>query len=102
MAIFVHPDLGSVSLAAALRALADPIRLSMVARLADAEQLNCGASACPDLGVAKSTLSNHLSVLRGAGLVETVSRGREKVNRLRRADFDARFPGLLDAVLANR
>lgn len=98
----VHPDLDSVSLGAALHALSDPVRLGMVARLAEKEQLTCGASACPDAGVPKSTLSNHLAVLRGAGLVKTTAAGREKVNMLRRADFDRRFPGLLDAVLANR
>ena len=101
-AAFVHPDLASVSLGAALHALADPVRLGMVARLVAAEQLNCGSSVCPTMGVAKSTLSNHLAVLRAAGIVETVAKGREKVNRLRRAEFDERFPGLLDAVLANR
>ena len=98
----VHPDLDSVSLAAALHALADPVRLGMVARLADGEPLNCGASACPDHELPRSTLSNHLAVLRLAGLVRTCAIGREKVNTLRRAEFERRFPGLLDAVLSNR
>jgi DNA-binding transcriptional ArsR family regulator len=96
----LHPDLGSVPLAAALHALSDPVRLGMVARLAAAEELNCGAAACPDMAVPKSTLSNHLTVLRAAGLIETRAVGREKVNTLRRTEFEARFPGLLDTLLS--
>ena len=102
MSVLAHPDLDSVSLAAALHALSDPVRLGMVARLAESEPLNCGASVCPGQELPKSTLSNHLAVLRVAGLVRTCAVGREKVNTLRKAEFERRFPGLLDAVLANR
>ncbi len=96
----VHPNLNDVSLAAALHALADPVRLEMVARLVASPCLNA-STACIG-GTPKSTISNHLNVLRAAGLVETSAEGRERINRLRRADFDARFPGLLDSVLANK
>lgn len=97
---FTHPRLEDVPLDLALHALADPARLAMVARLAGAEQLSCTATSCD--GVPRSTLSNHLKLLRAAGLVETAQKGREAINTLRRAEFDARFPGLLDAVLANQ
>ena len=97
---FVHPDLKDVSLAAALHALSDPLRLEIVARLVLCPCLNASA-ACIE-GTPKSTISNHLNVLRAAGLVETSAEGRERINRLRRADFDARFPGLLDSILANK
>lgn len=96
---FTHPDLKDVPIDTALHALGDPVRLEMVRALAAAETLNC-AGTCPN-GVPKSTLSNHLRILRGAGLVQTRTEGREGVNCLRRGEFDARFPGLLDAVLAN-
>jgi DNA-binding transcriptional ArsR family regulator len=96
----VHPNLNDVSLAAALHALADPLRLDIVARLIESPCLNAG-TACVE-GTPKSTISNHLNVLRAAGLIETSADGRERINRLRRADFDARFPGLLDSVLANK
>lgn len=96
----VHPDLKDVSLAAALHALADPVRLDIVRRLVASPCLNTG-TAC-EQGTPKSTISNHLNVLRSAGLVETRVEGRERINRLRRADFDARFPGLLEAILANK
>ena len=32
-------------------------------------------------------------------MIEQVPSGTAKVNRLRREDLDARFPGLLDSVL---
>ncbi len=96
----VHPDLKDVSLAAALHALADPLRLEIVARLVQCPCLNASTS-CVE-GTPRSTISNHLNVLRAAGLVETSAEGRERINRLRRADFDARFPGLLDSILANK
>ena len=96
----VHPDLKDVSLAAALHALADPVRLDIIARLVECPCLNA-STACTD-GTPKSTISNHLNVLRAAGLVETRVEGRERINRLRCEDFNARFPGLLPAVLANK
>ena len=40
--------------------------------------------------------------LRAAGLIETTQVGREMINTLRRAEFERRFPGLLEVVLANR
>lgn len=51
--------------------------------------------------IPKSTLSNHLKLLRAAGLIETAQAGREMIKTLRRDEFDRRFPGLLDTVLAN-
>jgi DNA-binding transcriptional ArsR family regulator len=96
----LHPDLKDVSLSAALHALADPIRLQMIEKLADGSCVAAG-EACTD-GTPKSTISNHFAVLRAAGLVETSAAGRERRNKLRREDFEARFPGLLAAVLANR
>lgn len=101
VASFVHPNLDDVSLAVALHALADPARLAMIAALNASVSLNCSATV-PCGAIPKSTLSNHLRILRGAGLVETRSAGREMHNTLRRADFERRFPGLLGAVLANR
>jgi len=101
MARFTHPRLEDVPLDLALHALADPNRLAMVARLAETERLSC-TDAAPCDSIPKSTLSNHLKLLRAAGLIETTQVGREMINTLRRDEFDQRFPGLLDAVLANR
>lgn len=98
---FTHPRLEDVPLDLALHALADTNRLEMVARLAASERLSC-TDAAPCVSIPKSTLSNHLKLLRAAGLIETTQVGREMINTLRRAEFDGRFPGLLDTVLANR
>ncbi|MEU5010919.1 ArsR family transcriptional regulator [Streptomyces sp. NPDC021749] len=97
-AVPVHTDPEEVSLLAALSALADPVRLQLVRELADSADWtrSCGSF---DVPVGKAALSHHFSVLRGAGLVEQRDEGPKRVNRLRRAEFDARFPGLLDLVL---
>ena len=93
----VHPPVEGLELASVLHALSDPIRLRIVRDLADAGACNCGTFAVP---VAKSTLSHHLRVLRDAGVTFTEPIGTSRIVSLRREDLDARFPGLLDAVLA--
>ena len=95
---FTKPDIADVTLPELLRALSDPLRLETVRRLAACDGLSCTAGMPCDV-LPKATRSNHYKVLREAGLVETERRGREVINRLRRAEIDARFPGLLDAVL---
>ena len=50
--------------------------------------------------MAKSTTTHHLGVLREAGLITTRHEGQRKLATLRRSELDARFPGLLDAVIA--
>jgi len=98
MSRYTHPRLEDVTLPVALHALADPVRLEIVRRLAGACELSCARAACP--AIPKSTISNHFRVLRGAGLIRTRPAGREFMSTLRREEFDARFPGLLDTVLA--
>ena len=92
-----HPPVEDLELATVLHALSDPIRLGIVRELSEHGACNCGAFAVP---VAKSTLSHHLRVLREAGVTLTEPHGTHRVLSLRTADRDARFPGLLDAVLA--
>jgi DNA-binding transcriptional ArsR family regulator len=47
----------------------------------------------------KSTLSHHFEALREAGITATRAKGREHAVALRRDDLDARYPGLIAAVL---
>ena len=102
MARYTHPRLEDVPLEAALHALADPCRLGILRRLAAEEgELSCQAAVCAE-DVPRSTLSNHFKVLRGAGLIRTRPVGREYLSALRRTEFDARFPGLLDNVLGQQ
>ena len=80
-----------------LHALSDPARLEIVSALAGGGELACGTFA---LGVANSTRSHHLRTLREAGVTATRIAGPRRLVSLRRNDLEARFPGLLDAVLA--
>jgi DNA-binding transcriptional ArsR family regulator len=79
-----------------LSALADPIRLSLIAQLRGDTEVACGEF---DTTVAKSTLSHHFKKLREAGVIATERDGARAVNRLRSDELDAAFPGLLDCVL---
>jgi DNA-binding transcriptional ArsR family regulator len=93
-----HPRLDEIELTAVMHALSDPVRLRIVAELAaepDGERA-CGSFALP---VTKSTCTHHFKVLREAGVIRTRVVGTTRLNSLRRDDLDARFPGLIDAVL---
>jgi DNA-binding transcriptional ArsR family regulator len=92
-----HPTRDELELPGVLHALSDPQRLRIVRVLsADATPRACGAF---DVDVTKSTCTHHFRVLREAGVIEQRARGTARLNSLRREDLDARFPGLLDAVL---
>lgn len=90
-----HPKADEIELAELLRALADPIRLRVVARLLQQDETTCSPLAA-EIGIADSTLSHHLRQMREAGLTQTRPEGVLRWTRLRRDDLDARFPGLLD------
>ncbi|MEO3889570.1 helix-turn-helix transcriptional regulator [Nonomuraea sp. B5E05] len=98
MRLLPHPATEDIELTEVLRALADPVRLKIVARLATVGTMTCG-EATDHLGVHKSTASHHLRALREAGVVCTKQEGRLKYINLRRDDLDARFPGLIDSIL---
>jgi DNA-binding transcriptional ArsR family regulator len=92
-----HPQRHQLDLAAVLHALSDPRRLRIVAELeADGGERTCNSFNLP---IVKSTCTHHFKVLREAGLIHQRVVGTRRVSTLRRADLDARFPGLLDAVL---
>ena len=50
----------------------------------------------------RATISHHYRVLREADLTRTVTDGRKRIVRVRREDMEARFPGLLQAVLGGQ
>lgn len=87
-----------MDLATVLHALSDPLRLELVAALDGVDEA-CAGEILGDR-VSKSTRSHHGRVLREAGVIDARYAGTTKYVRLRRADLDARFPGLLDSVLA--
>ena len=88
---------GAISLPAVMGALSDPVRVAIVRILATEGEKVCGTF---DVGVSKATRSHHFRVLREAGLTNTRLEGTRRHVSLRREDLDARFPGLLDALLA--
>lgn len=94
-----QPAAADIRITEVMRALADPARLAAVARVAESDGLTCEATGS-GLGVHKSTMSHHYRVLREAGIITMRTQGRERFISLRRADLDARFPGLLDSVVA--
>ena len=91
-----HPELDAVSLQEVLHALSDPVRLQIVRYT-----LERPGSICGDVlsHVPKSSASHHWRVLRQAGVLRQVPQGTTRCNSVRREELDARFPGLLDAVL---
>jgi DNA-binding transcriptional ArsR family regulator len=100
---FVHPDLKDVSLDAVLAALADPDRRAIVRALAsdkacDGKGLSCSAAA--PVHLPKGTMSAHYARLRAAGLVRATRKGVEVIHTLRCDEVNARFPGVLPAILA--
>jgi len=91
-----HPGRDELELATVLRALSDPIRLRIVSMLAADQERTCCSF---DLPVVKSTGTHHFRVLREAGVIRQRVEGKTRLSALRRQDLEARFPGLLDAVL---
>ncbi|GGN42549.1 transcriptional regulator [Streptomyces kronopolitis] len=91
-----HPD--DVPLLTALAALADPVRMHLICTLAKHPDWTLSCSNF-DVSVGRAAKSHHFSVLRDAGLVEQRDQGTKRLNRLRREEFDARFPGLLALAL---
>ena len=92
-----HPKREEIELAAVLHALSDPIRLKIVAALANGDEaLSCGSF---DVPVTKSTCTHHFKVLREAGVIRQRQEGTARLNTLRRDDLEARFPGLLASIL---
>ncbi len=81
-----------------LAALADPVRLEMVRRLAQRDE----PMACAQLygGINKSTASHHFKILREAGLTERVVIGGQTHQRLRIREVEEILPGVMSSVVA--
>jgi DNA-binding transcriptional ArsR family regulator len=64
------------------------------------EPVDCAVVAM-GVDVGRPTISHHYRVLREAGLTTTTVEGRHRIVTVRRDDLEARFPGLLAAVLTS-
>lgn len=96
-----HPSIGDISVAGVLHALSDPLRAEIFAQIACAK----AAQSCSSFlhlherDIPKSTLSQHFKALREAGLILSERVGVEIKNTSRCAEIEARFPGLIPAIL---
>lgn len=96
----MHPAIEDVSVEAILLALADPVRVALFTEIVSAE---CSHS-CTTLAsgvkqpIPKSTLSQHMRILREAGLIRGERKGTAMQNTSRCAEVDARYPGLIRAI----
>ena len=93
-----EPHLDEMTLAAVMAALSDPMRVAIVRQLAAEGERTCGTF---DLGISKATRSHHFRVLREAGVIHQRQEGTARLNKLRREELEARFPGLLETILRN-
>jgi len=94
-----HPARQDLVLAQVLFALSDPARLAIVAQLV-AGPVDMARCQLQDPGMAKSTKSHLMRVLREAGVIRNEAKGRGRRLSLRRDDLEQRFPGVLAAILA--
>ena len=97
-----HPSVEDVTVETILHALSDPVRVAIFIEVVGA--------ACPqncsnfleiiDRPLPKSTLSQHLKVLREAGLIRGERKGVEMHHLSRCAEMDKRFPGLIASIVS--
>ncbi|MFI6984133.1 ArsR/SmtB family transcription factor [Embleya sp. NPDC050154] len=83
-----------------LRVLADPLRLRIVSLLAG--EALCVCHLIEETGARQTNLSNHLKVLREAGLVDTEPCGRFVYYRLRPEALDVVATALGDLAATAR
>ena len=82
------------------KALADPNRVALLARLAQCrgEQTVTDVSGCCSIDI--SVVSRHLGVLRDAGILEARKRGREVYYRVRTEELTSLLRNLADTLEA--
>jgi DNA-binding transcriptional ArsR family regulator len=62
--------------------------------------MNCTETTLKlNLAIPKSTCSQHYRILREAGLIVSERRGVDLSSRVRAAELETRFPGLLSSIL---
>ena len=91
-----HPREDEITLPKVLAALSDPVRLSIVRKLAQGGERGWGGfQTC----LSGSTLSHHMKVLRLAGIIRNRGDGTRCFISLRPELEDA-FPGLIGTILS--
>ncbi|MBZ4486695.1 metalloregulator ArsR/SmtB family transcription factor [Microbacterium sp. cx-55] len=80
------------------RAMADPTRSRILVRLLDGP--GHPAELARDLDLTRTNVSNHLSCLRGCGIVVAVPEGRQTRYEIADAHLTRALESLIDVVLA--
>lgn len=101
MTIISPTKLKDVSLEQALKALGDPVRISIVRQLQKSpeHEIACGEF---EHNVTKATFSHHMQILREAGVILTRQEGTRRMTSLREEELNRRFPGLLDMIASSK
>ncbi len=96
-----YPKLKDIPLELVLKALGDPVRISVVKQLLKVpnQEKACGTF---DYTVTKATFSHHLKILRDAGLTQNRQEGTKKMTSLRTDELKKRFPGLLEMIASSK
>jgi DNA-binding transcriptional ArsR family regulator len=97
-----HPAIEDVRPEAILHALSDPERAAIYANIAgEGCGATCSSSAVTgDRVIPKSSLSQHIKVLREAGLIRCERHGVEMRNHSRLSEFDEPLRNLVVATLS--
>ncbi|BCP56001.1 hypothetical protein K32_46180 [Kaistia sp. 32K] len=93
-----HPLTEQIDLSAVLEALSDPIRRDVVQHLMKVGEDSCGATSALS-GLSKTNMTYHYARLREAGVTRARIDGAKRIISVRYDDLEARFPGLLPAIL---
>lgn len=98
----IHPSADDVTVEGILHALSDPVRAYIFSAIAQGQssQICSAFLEVSDRAIPKSTLSQHFKALREAGLISSERRGVEMHNTSRCEEINAKFPGLLPAIMS--
>lgn len=96
-----HPSSNEITVEGVLYALADPVRVQIMAQLFESScAQNCSAFLkIKGKSLAKSTLSQHFKILREAGLIRSERTGVELKNIPRCSELKERFGPLIENIL---
>lgn len=95
-----HPRMDEITVEGILYALSDPVRAEIFMRLATSEcGKNCSTFLQVQENLAKSTLSQHLRILREAGLIRSERKGVELINATRCGELDQRFGPMIRTII---
>jgi DNA-binding transcriptional ArsR family regulator len=96
-----HPPVEELTVQGILYALSDPVRVRIFIELMDKKcAQNCSAFLNVNKKpVPKSTLSQHFTILREAGLIHSIRKGVELQNEPRCEDLKKKFGSMIKQIL---